>query len=269
MDKIFQYIIRYGIAIFFFVSVIWIISGNLDNLYHNGMTPDELMYKDRSDNFTINHIRDLYNLGFETKPLTFLTLEKIFNADIFYTRMFNILLIIVNTFLIFKLTKNKLSFIYIVFPLFLKSMWLTDETIELMFLLIGLCYKERNGIMVGLATIFRPYSILYSVLLSKKHILQVIIIGIIFSVILLVLGLFFPYFHEVTSYMPNNYNEIDYLAILLGIMLFIVGYKNKLMLKYSIIAAIPLLIRTNGHYFLPVYTFLFIGFLLTMNEDIK
>jgi hypothetical protein len=53
------------------------------------------------------------------------------------------------------------------------------------------------------------------------------------------------------------------------VIFFIIGCRNKLMLQYAIIAAIPLYVRQFAHYFLPVYTFLFIGFLLTMNDDFK
>lgn len=269
MDKIFQRVMMYGIAIFFFGSMFWVLSGTYVNAYPKEIMPDELMYQDRSNNFTVEHIRDLYNSHYEMKPVTFLTLEKILESDIFLTRILNLIFVIINTFLIYKLTKNKLAFIYPIFPIFLNAMWLTVETIELMFLLTGLIYKERNGIMVGLAMIFRPYSVLYSVFLSKKQILQIIVIGIIFSVILLALGLFFPYLFELASYTQKSYDEFDFLAVVMLIMLFIMGYRNKQMLKYSLIAAIPLYMRLYGHYFLPVYTFLFIGFLLTMNEDFK
>ena len=260
----------YGIALFFFGSLFWILSGiGYNNLYHKEAMPDELLYKDISNNFTLDHIRDLYNGHNEMKPITFLTLEKIFNSDIFLTRMLNLIFISINTFLIFKLTKNKLSFIYPIFPVFLNSMWFTVETIEMMFLLLGLLYKEKQGIFTGLAMIFRPYAILYSALLSKKQILNVVIIGILFSVLLLILGLFFPYLFELISYTKKPYDEYDFLAIVVLIMLFIMGSNNKEMLRYSILALIPLSVRLYGHYFLPVYTFLFIGFLLTMNKDFK
>lgn len=269
MDKIFQRVMVYGVAIFFFGSVLWVLTGTYENAYHPVMMPDEQLYKSISNNFTINHIRDLYNQHNEMKPITFLTLEKIFESDIFLTRMLNLVFIIINTFLIYKLTKNKLAFIYPIFPVFLNSMWLTVETIELMFLLTGLIYKERNGIMVGLAMIFRPYSILYSVLLPKKQVLQVVIIGIIFSILLLLLGLFFPYLFELMSYGNNSNNEFDFLAIVMLIMLFIMSNQNKHMLKYALLACIPLYFKLYAHYFLPAYTFLFIGFLLTMNKDFE
>lgn len=270
MSGIFRKAMTYGVAIFFFASLFWILSGiGYNNAYHKEAMPDELMYIDISNNFTLDHIRDLYNDHNEMKHITFLTLEKIFNSDIFLTRMLNLIFVLINTFLIYKLTKNKLSFIYPIFPIFLNSMWLTVETIEMMFLLLGLLYKERQGIFIGLAMIFRPYAILYSVLLSKKQILNLIIIGILFSVLLLILGLFFPYLFELISYTKKPYDEYDFLAIVMLIMLFIMGSNNKEMLKYSILTLIPLTMRLYGHYFISAYTFLFIGFLLTMNEDLK
>lgn len=270
MDKIFQKVMMYGIAIFFFGSVLWGLSGTgYENAYHSQMMPDELMYFKVTNNFTIDNIKYLYNQHAEMKPITFLTLEKILESDIFLTRMLNLVFVIINTFLIFKLTKNKLAFIYPIFPVFLNSMWLTVETVELMFLLLSLIYVERKGIFVGLAMIFRPYSILYSVLLTKKQIMRVIMIGTIFSFILLSLGLFFPYLFELMSYGNNSNNEFDYLAIVMLIMLFIMGSRNKLMLRYSILASIPLYFKLYGHYFLLAYTFLFVGFLLTMKKDFK
>lgn len=270
MNDIFRKIMTYGVAIFFFSSIFWVLSGiGFENAYHSKIMPDEQFYINVSNNFTIDHIRYLYDSNWEMKPITFLTVEKILESDILLTRILNLILVIINTILIYKLTNNRLAFIYLIFPVFLNSMWMTVETIELMFLLLGLLYKERNGIFVGLATIFRPYSILYSVLLNKKQIIHIIIIGSIFSVVLLYLGLFFPYLFELFRYTQNKYDEFDFLAIVMLIMLFIMGSKNKLMLKYSLIAMIPLSVKLYGHYFLPVYTFLFIGFLLTMKEDFK
>ena len=72
MDKIFRRVMMYGMAIFFFASVLWILTFTYSNVYPSSMVPDELMYKERVDNFTIDHIRYLYNVGFETKTVIFL-----------------------------------------------------------------------------------------------------------------------------------------------------------------------------------------------------
>jgi len=148
-------------------------------------------------------------------------------------------------------------------------MWLTAEIIEVFFVLLSIQYANKSGLFVGLATIFRPTSILYSVLIPKRQILNVLIVGTLFALLLLILGLFFPYLHEVTSYVKDGFAGFDVMLLIIFIMLIIMGINNKKMFPYVIISAIPLYMELFPHYFLPVYTFLYVGYLLNMNEDLK
>jgi len=246
------------------------ISLNFENIVvpKNG---DEQLYSNLTSNFTVEHIKYLYSITMETKPLPFLSVQKILgNANYIYTRILNFLLIFLCTILIYKITNNKLSFLYVLIPIFLDTMWLTAEIIEIFFILLSIQYVNKSGMFVGLATIFRPSSLLYSILLKKKHILVVMIIGTLYAVLLVYLGLFFPYLYEVTSYTQTIYGtRADFIVILYLYMLIIMGITNKRIFPYVVVSAIPLLMKVYWHYFLPVYTFLYIGYLLNLNEDLK
>lgn len=261
----------------YFLMVLVFAAFNLqhDNVWYPYNWSDEVLYKNDANNFTIDHIKDLYNNAGEAKPLTFITLEKILgNANQVYTRIFNIILIGITTLLIYKITNNKLSFLYIMLPIFLNSMFLTAEIIEIVFILLSMIYVKRSGIFVGLAMIFRPYAIAYTLLLKKRQIPYVILIGLIFSVVLVVLGLFIPYLHMVTGYGSNRISlaaisPAESIAVyMMLISLAVCGYRREL-LKYAVVSAIPLYIVVTPHYFLPIFTFLYIGFLLNMNEDLQ
>jgi hypothetical protein len=268
-DKILPIFLRYGTALIFFVTIFGILFYYDFVTVRDPYTWDENLYRNVSNNFTIEHLQYVYNNVIESKPLTFLVLQKVLNnSDPFYTRGLNLILIIISTYLIYKITNNKLSFLYITIPLFLGSMWLTDEMIEVVFILLSIQYTNRSGIFIGLATIFRPSALLYSVLIKIRQILNVFIVGTLFALILLLLGLFFPYLFEVTHYVGNKLFGLDPFVLVMLIFLIIMGL-NKKMLGYIIISAIPLGMMLYPHYFLPVYTFLFVGFLLNMNDDIK
>lgn len=268
-DKILPIFLRYGTALMFFTAIIGITIYSDFASINDPYTWDENLYKNIANNFTIEHIQYIYNNVIETKPLTFLVLQKVLNnADPSYTRGFNLLLIILSTFFIYKITNNKFSILYITIPLFLGSMWLTAEMIEVFFILLSIMYGNKSGIFVGLATIFRPSALLYIVLLKKRHMKDVIIVGTLFAFILLLLGLFFPYWFEVTHYVGDNFVGLDPFTIVMLILLITMGY-NRQMLGYVIVAGLALGIKSYPHYFLPIYTFLFVGFLLNMNKDIK
>jgi hypothetical protein len=148
-------------------------------------------------------------------------------------------------------------------------MWLTAEIIEVFFVLLSIQYANKSGLCIGLATIFRPTVILYSLLLWRKQILYVLGIGTIFAMVLLGLGLFFPYLHEVTSYAGDGFSGFDLLLLVILVMLVIMGVTNKRMFPYVVISAIPLYMELFPHYFLPIYSFLFVGYLLNMNDDLR
>ena len=231
---------------------------------------DEHLYKNASNNFTVEHIKYLYNHVMESKPLPFLTLQKVLNnADLFYTRGFNFLLIIICTFLIYKISNgNKFSFLYILIPIFLDSMWLTAEIIEVTFVLLSIQYANRSGLFIGLATIFRPSALLYTFLLKSKQMMHVLLIGFLYVIVLIYLGLFFPYVNEVLGYAHDGFVGLDMFVPVILIMLLIMGL-NKQMSGYVIATGLFLSVKMYPHYFLPIFTYLFVGFLLNMNDDIK
>lgn len=269
-DRIFPIFIRNGVALFLFLIIIGItISVNFDNVYppQHG---DEQLYKDISNNFSVEYMTYLYNNGLEAKPISFSVLQKVLNgADPLYTRGFSFILVFLSTILIYKITNNKFSFLYPMLVIFLDSLWLTSETIEVFFILLSIQYANRSGIFIGVATIFRPLTLIYSILLPKKQILNVLIIGILFALVLLGLGLFFPYLHMITVYANDGFVGVFLMLFVVLMMLAIMGLNNKKMFPYVIISAIPLYVGLFSHYFLPVYTFLFVGYLLNMNNDLK
>lgn len=268
-SRILPIFLRYGVAIFLLFTIV----GLMFHLNFITITDpyswDERLYKNVSNNFTVEHIRWLeYNM-MESKPLTFLVLQhSLGGANTTYTRSFNFLLIIICTYLIYKITNNKFSLLYILIPIALDSMWLTTEIIEVTFILLSIQYASRSGIFVGLATIFRPSAIVYSFLLKKWQVIYVIAIGTIFAGILVCLDLFNSYWYEVTNYLGTRYLGFDFYIGLIFIMFLIIGLNRK-MLGYIIISSISLNIQMYPHYFLPVCTFLFVGFLLNMNDDIS
>ena len=268
-SRILPVFLRYGVSIFLFFAIIGMSIFSGFTTIFEPYSWDEHLYQNVSNNFTIEHIKYLeYNM-MESKPLTFLVLQySLDKANPTYTRLFNLLLIFVCTYLIFKLTDNKLAFLYILIPIALDSMWLTAEIIEVTFVLLSIKYAKNSGIFIGLATIFRPSAIVYSLLIKRKQIWSVLIIGTLFAGILLYLGLFYSYWYEVTNYLGTRYLGLDMYILLITIMFIIIGL-NKQMLGYILISAIALNIQMYPHYFLPINTFLFMGFLLNMNEDKK
>lgn len=269
-DRVLPIFLRNGIAIFFILSIVGM-SASVG--FQNFWVPknhDETTWGNVSNNFTAEHISYLYNNVLESKPLLFLAAHKIFGSpDITYTRLFNYLLIILSSLLIYKITNNKLSFLYIFIPIILDTVWLTAEIFEVFFILLSICYANKSGIFVGLAMLFRPSAVLYSILLKLKQIPYVIIIGLLFTAILFYLGLFFPYLYETTTYSKDGFIGIDAMPAFLLLLLVVMGVSNRKMLPYVIISAIPLMMKTYWHYFLPACTFLFIGYLLNLNNDIK
>lgn len=269
-EKIVPIFLRYGVAIFLFFALIGIFVNEDFRTIKMPYSWDEHLYKNVSNNFTADHIRYLEYNVMESKPLPFLTLQKILNhSDPYFTRGFNFFLILVCTFLIYYLSnKNKFAFLYILIPIFLDSMWLTAEIIEVTFVLLSIKYAQKSGILIGLSTIFRPSSILYTLLLKKRQIPYVFIIGIIYTLILLYLNLFWSYVFEVTMYAKDGFMGLDMLVVVILVMFLIIGL-NRQMLGYVIVTALFLNIKMYPHYFLPIFTYLFLGFLLNMNKDMK
>ncbi len=268
-DRIFVLFLRYGVAIFLLMTLLVMTIGYDFKTIREPYTWDENLYKNISNNFTAEHIRYLEYNVMESKPLPFLTLQKVLNnADPFYTRGLSYILMIICIVLIYKITNNKLSFLFILIPASLDSMWLTAEIIEVTFVLLSIQYANRSGLLIGLATIFRPSAILYTILLKRPQMIYVFIVGISYALLLLYLDLFFSYLYEVMNYVSGVNVGAALLVILNAIMFVIIGLNRK-MLKYVVVSALFLSVNFYPHYFLPIMTFLFIGFLLNMNDDIK
>lgn len=200
----------------------------------------------------------------DNKPITFLAVERILQADrtVMYTRLLNIALIAFISILIYSITKRYESFLFIIIPVFLTSMWLTVEAFELMFVLLSLKYKEYSGIFIGLAVLFRPYAILYSLLLKRRQIIYVLIIGSLFAALLLYLGLFFPYLERVTAYGSETEPLSDYPAVVVLVPMLIIGMRNKEIFKYGLLACVPLILRTWAHYFITPYGLFLTSYLI-------
>lgn len=221
---------------------------------HGEKQVDELVWQKDARIWNDQGIQGLSE-NIDNKPLTFLALERFLGIDhtLTYTRLLNIVLIAFTAVLVFSITKRYESFLFVLIPVFLNSMWLTVEIIELPLILLATKYKDYSGLFVGLAVLFRPYSILYSFLLKKRQVLYIIAIGAIFSTVLLYYGLFFPYLHRVISYGSETEPVSDYIAIVILIPLLYIGMKNKEFFKYGLLACVPLLLRTWAHYFITPY----------------
>lgn len=269
-SRIVPIFLRYGVAIFLLLTLVGITIGEDFRNIRSPYSWDEHLYQNVSNNFTVEHIKYLEYHVMESKPLTFLTLQKVLNnADHTTTRAFNFLLIILCTYLIYKITNdNKFAILYILIPIFLDSMWLTAEIIEVTFVLLSIRYANRSGIFIGLSTIFRPSGIIYTLLLKKKQMLYVFGIGTIYALFLMCIGLFDSYLFEVINYAEDGFMGLDMLVVVVLVMFVIIGL-NKKMIGYVIATALFLSVKMYPHYFLPIMTFLFVGFLLNMNDDRK
>lgn len=269
-SKIVPIFLRYGVAIFLLCTLIFVMYGENLRTIFSPYDFDERLYHNMASNFTVDHIRYLYNHVLEAKPLPFLILQKVLNSsDPLYTRAFAYLLIGISTYLIYLITnKNKLSFLFILIPIFLDSMWLTAEIVEVTFVLLSIQYANKSGIFIGLATIFRPVAIVYLLIIPNIQKLYVLIIGIIFAGILVSLDLFNAYAFEILNYAKDSFFGIDFFVVIVGIMFLIIGL-NKRMFPYCVATLFSFGVKMYPHYFLPIFTYLFIGFLLNMNNDFK
>lgn len=205
----------------------------------------------------------------DTKPLSFIYIFYLLDGNIFYSRLLNYFLIGITTYFIFKLTESKLSILYPLIPIFLNGATLTDEIIPAMFIVMSFCYMKYNGFFIGLATIFNPFSILYGILLNKKNFAYFIIIGELFVALLLYLGLFFPYLFWLIHYEQLNETQpLNWFTQLFLIIFFIIGSKDKTIMRYAFISTIPLITRPyfNWYYIVP-YTILFVGYLIQEKDN--
>lgn len=234
-------------------------------------TDDEVnYYKPASDGMHSQGI-DYLKTHPDTKPLSFLYIEYLLNGSIVYTRILNYILIGLTTYFIFKVTSSKLAILYPLIPIFLNGMTLTDEIIPAMFVVASFYYMQYNGVFIGLAAIFNPFSVLYGFLLNKKNAAYFVIIGSSFAGLLLILGLFFPYLIWLIRYEGlSETKPIGWIVIAFLGIFYIMGSKNKTILKYAILSTIPVITRPYfEHYYIVPYTVLFVGYLLSHTENLN
>jgi len=229
---------------------------------NKGIQADEITYGDIVRDWNIYGIQAL-TVHSDNKPITFLYIEKLLKADETnkYTRIFNFILIGVVTYLLFKITKRYESLVFLLIPGFVNTQWLNVEIFETIFILLSIYYSKHAGLFVGIATIFRPYAILYTILLKKEQYKYVIGIGILFALFIFSQGLFFSYLNRVLEYPTEPRLEFDYIGLAVLILFVIIGTKNKNMFKYGFVACIPLIIRTWGHYMITPYTLFLLAYL--------
>jgi len=259
------------IIIYFYISMsIYAVFGN----HTFFIMPDEYTYMNIVNTWNTHGIVYVFETLNENKTVFFLYLQKIFNADIYSTRLLNLLLIIANTGLIYSISKNKLALLYPLIPLFLNSMWLTVETIEVFFILFGLNYlKKHMGLAVGMACLFRPYAIIYSLFMNKRNLMYIGIIGLLACGIMYMNDILFVYADRVFSYGSggdsNRWMEPDYIALIMMIPLALAGYKNWQYSKYAFAGMIGFLVQIFGHYFIVPYTFFFLAYLAKDNREVS
>ena len=79
-SRIVPIFVRNGVALFFIFSLIGIsFSLGFDNIFEP-YSYDEGLYKSIADDFTLDHIKYGYNNVLESKPVTFLILQKVLNS---------------------------------------------------------------------------------------------------------------------------------------------------------------------------------------------
>lgn len=227
-------------------------------------TDDEVnYYKPASDGMHSQGI-DYLKTHPDTKPLSFMYIQYLLNANIVYTRLLNYILIGLTTYFIFKVTGSKLAILYPFIPIFLNGSTLTVEIIKALFVIMSFYYIRINGVFIGLATVFNPFSVLYGIMLNKRNFAYFMVICELFSGLLLYLGLFFPYltwlfrYESLAETKPLGWIVIAFLGIF-----YIIGSKDKTILKYAMLSTIPVITRPYFEwYYIVPYTVLFVGYLL-------
>ena len=227
---------------------------------------DERVYLSSINTWNQFDIATVYNISGENKTIFFLYIQKILGANIIYTRILNVLLIIGTMYLLYSLSGNKLAFLYPLIILFLNSMWLTVEIIEVFIMLLGFKYlKNHMGVAVGLACLFRPYAVIYSLFMDKRNMIYIIIIGLSACAILYMNDVLFIYAELMIGYgsngIQNKLDTVDTYSLFLLIPLIIAGYKNWHYSKYAFAGMVGLSVQMFAHYFIVPYTFFYLAYL--------
>ena len=263
-------------AVFYalFISMIVIQLVNADNnIWGNGI--DEAYYKDVTQRIvntgTVQGLFETLKDDFETKTAPFIGLHvvlRMYETKV-YARAFNALLILIISYLVYDMTKRKESFLIPIIPWFLNSLWLTNEIIEVFFVILAVRFAQFSGLLIGIGTLFRPWTLFYSVLLKQNQIKYVVMIGMIYVLILFYYDSFLFYLYKVFHYsviahgFTSGNEPIDWVSILFcGLFLFL-GYKTK-MFWFGIVSMISLSTKLYAHYFVPSMILFYFGYLLQL-----
>lgn len=262
-DYIFYATISIMAAIVFLNSTIY-------TNYYSVVNVDEVVYQDTVSKWNANGTAGLQEAyaGAENKPVSFLAIQKVLGADPDKTRTLNLILVVLVTVLIYRITGRVEAMLYPIIPAFLNSWWLTAEIIEVLFVLLAINYKKYEGYYVGLAAVFRPYALLYSAVIRRRQVEYAAVVVGSFAAILQYYGFLWLYIVKLAGYgvtaIANN-SYYDPIAIAFYFPMLILASQNKEMLKYGLIASVPLLFRQFGHYFIPSYSLFFLGYLCSKN----
>jgi len=200
----------------------------------------------------------------KSTPFTALYLILRIYETVVYTRALNIVLILLIMLMMYDMTKRKEVLLFPLIPWFLNSLWLTNEIIEVFFVIVSIRFIQYSGVLIGIATILRPWALGYTILLKLKQIKYVLIVGLIYVMVLMYYNSFFVYIDIVTKYAVESTGPSDYVATFFLIPFLIIGYKTP-MWKYGIVSMLCLLTKLSYHYFIPAYTFFFFGYLFELS----
>ena len=265
-------------AVFYaiFISMIVLQLVNADNnIWGNGI--DEAYYKDVTqrivDKGTVQGSFDILKGDFETKTAPFIGLHvvlRMYETKV-YARAFNFALIVLITIVIYDMSKRKEAFLTPIIFWMLNGVWLTDEIVEVVPVLLAIRFAKVSGVLLGIATLLRPYALFYTPLFNRKQWKYVLVIGFMYVIVLLYYNSFFFYLYKVFSYSVLNYSYTsgneppDFVAILFAFLFMFLGYKTK-MFWFGMVGLIPTVVKGYAHYFIPAYVFFFVGYLVQLKE---
>lgn len=242
------------LAIFIMVLIIAILPPKI----YPDVTNDEKVWQRVSVNWL-----SVESQSQDNKSPLFLLVNHLLRIDltVFYTRLLNYLIMLLCIVIIYSITKRWESILFILIPFFSAPFTLLDISFELLFILLSLKYEQHSGIFTGLAMIFRPYAIVYTLLLERKQQLIVFVIGACYAGFLLISGVFWAYLHTLTSYGSAGLWQFYPIPFIVLVLFAYAGSENKKLFKYGLVACIPLLIRTWGHYFIVPTVMYFLSYL--------
>jgi len=262
-------------AIFISMIILQLLNAH-NNLIGNGI--DEAYYKDVTqrivNNGTIQGAFDILKGDFETKTAPFIGLHvvlRMYETKV-YARAFNILLIVLITYMIYDMTKRKETLLLPLIPWFLNSMWLTNEVVEVFFVVLSIRFVQYSGILIGIGTLFRPWALAYTILIDKKQWKYVLAIGLAYVLVLIYYDSFLFYLYKVFHYSVIDHaftsgdESVDWVSMLFCGLFMFLGYKTK-MFWFGIVSMISLSTKLYAHYFVSSYILFFLGYLIQLNTS--